>query len=227
MAPVNFPFTVEQFFSVFGRYNESVWPMPILLNVVALAAIGLVFQTRPWADRMISLILSSLWAWMAVAYHFVFFAAINPAAWGFGAVFLLGAFSFAFTGAYKGALRFRFQRGSSTAAGWVLIIYALLLYPLIGYAAGHRFPAAPTFGLPCPTTIFTIGLLLFAAVPVPLSILAVPLLWSAIGSIAAFKLGVVQDYGLLVAGIIGFVSLFFFNKPTFRPTRTEQQYGKG
>jgi len=210
---MNIPFTADQFFSVFGRYNESIWPMQIVLNIAAFTAVGLIFPARPWTDRMIAIILSSLWAWMAVAYHFAFFASINPAAWGFGGVFLLGAFSFAFTGAFKGVLRFRFQRSLSTITGSVLIIYALLLYPLIGYAAGHRFPAVPTFGLPCPTTIFTIGILFFAMEPVPRSILAVPLFWSAIGSIAAFNLGVIQDYGLLVAGLIGFVSLFFFNKP--------------
>ncbi len=221
MAPMNIPFTAEQFFIVFGRYNESVWPVQILLNVMALAAIGLVFRARPWADRAISLVLSALWAWMAVAYHFAFFASINPAAWGFGAVFLLGAVAFAVVGASKGAPQFRFRRGPSATAGSVLIIYALLLYPVIGYLAGHRFPAAPTFGLPCPTTIFTIGILLFAAAPVPRVLLAVPLLWSAIGSIAAFKLGVVEDLGLLAAGMAGLIFLLFFNKHAIRPLGRE------
>ncbi|WP_414541485.1 DUF6064 family protein [Nostoc sp. CCY0012] len=30
------------------------------------------------------------------------------------------------------------------------------MYPLIGYALGRIFPTSPTFGVPCPTTIFTV-----------------------------------------------------------------------
>jgi hypothetical protein len=96
-------------------------------------------------------------------------------------------------------------------AGWALIAYALIAYPLLGHAFGHRYPALPTFGLPCPTTIFTFGVLLLAAAPRALFV--VPLAWSAIGSVAAFRLGVVQEYGLLAAGLIGLAAVL-------QPSRT-------
>lgn len=81
-----------------------------------------------------------------------------------------------------------------------LILFSLLVYPALGWVLGHRYPASPSFGLPCPTTIFTIGLLMFAKAPVPWSVYVVPLLWAAVGSTAAVTLGVYQDLGLLVAG---------------------------
>jgi hypothetical protein len=74
-------------------------------------------------------------------------------------------------------------------------------YPLLGYAAGHRYPATPTFGLPCPTTIFTLGLLLWADRPMPRWLLAVPIAWSALGASAALQLGVPEDLGLVAAGV--------------------------
>jgi hypothetical protein len=37
-------------------------------------------------------------------------------------------------------------------------------------------------------------------------VLAVPLLWTLVGSTAAFALGVVQDLGLLVAGGVAIVA---------------------
>src|SRR5690606_7702918 len=83
-----------------------------------------------------------------------------------------------------------------------LVAYALLGYPLLGAALGHRFPAAPTFGLPCPTTLFTVGLLAFLARPYPAYVLAVPLLWSAVGTSAAFGLGMYEDLGLIAAGLL-------------------------
>jgi hypothetical protein len=61
----------------------------------------------------------------------------------------------------------------------------------------------PTFGLPCPTTLFTIGVLAFLVVPHPRSPLAVPVLWCLIGFQAAFFLDVPQDLALLVAAALG------------------------
>jgi hypothetical protein len=201
------PFTVEQFFEVFARYNEGVWPTQIILSGLALAAIVLVLRPRPFSSPAIAAILSFLWGWMAIAYHFAFFASINPAAWLFGALFLAGSLWFAWEGVINGRLQFRLTGGIPGGAGVLLIIFSLIIYPLLGCLLGHRYPAVPTFGLPCPTTIFTLGLLLFAAAPLPRSVFVVPLLWSATGSLAAFRLGVLQDLGLLAAGLIGLAAV--------------------
>jgi Family of unknown function (DUF6064) len=58
------------------------------------------------------------------------------------------------------------------------------------------------FGLvPCPTTIFTFGMLLLAARP-KRPLLWPPLVWSVIGFFAAVKFGISEDVGLLLAGIV-------------------------
>ena len=88
-------------------------------------------------------------------------------------------------------------------AGVVLIVFALVVYPVWSTYAGHPYPAIPTFGLPCPTTIFTIGLLAFAVPPTPRSPLVVPLLWCVVGAQAAFFLGVRPDLGLIAAAAAG------------------------
>ena len=79
------PFTVDQFFDVFARYNNGVWPAQWLLNALAVVVVALVVQGRPSHGRWISSALALLWGWMAVAYHFAYFTGINPAAWAFGA----------------------------------------------------------------------------------------------------------------------------------------------
>ena len=113
------PFTVKQFFEVFARYNESVWPMQIVLTILALAIIILLFAAA----------LSFFWAWMAIAYHFVFFAVINPAAWFFGAFFLAGALWFAWIGVIRNELRFSLHGGIRTWLGGLLIAFSLVIYP--------------------------------------------------------------------------------------------------
>jgi hypothetical protein len=198
---MNLPFTPEQFFTVFARYNEAVWPVQILLNAIALLCVGLLFLPGAWTSRTICLFLSLFWAWMAIAYHFAYFSDINPAAWGFGAAFLLGSLAIAWFGVVRTGIFLRPVPGARAVVGATLIVFALVLYPIIGYSVGHRYPNAPTFGLPCPTTIFTLGLLLFSVEPVSRRVFVVPLLWAAVGSLAAFQLGVAEDLGLLAAGI--------------------------
>lgn len=202
------PFTTDQFFEVFGRYNEALWPMQIPLHLLAMGSLLLLFRPRPYSSRIITATLSFFWAWMAVAYHFIFFTAINPAAWLFGSVFLAGAIAFAWSGVLKGKLQFSRRGGFRGWLGGLLILFSLVIYPAVGLLFGHRYPAMPTFGLPCPTTIWTIGILLFAAAPVPRAVFVVPVLWSFVGSFAAVNLRVPQDYGLLLAGLIGLAAGF-------------------
>jgi hypothetical protein len=146
-------------------------------------------------------------------YHFVFFTQINPAAWLFGAVFLAGGAAFLWLGIIRPRLRFGAVGGIRGALGWLLVVFALVIYPAIGYALGHRYPTSPTFGLPCPTTIFTIGLLLFAEPPVPRVVFVVPVLWAAVGSLAAFSLVVFEDLALIVAGVIGLATALVSSPP--------------
>jgi hypothetical protein len=208
------PFSTEEFLAVLAQYNEAVWPMQLVLHGVALACVGLLFCAQPWASRMISLLLAGLWLWMALAYHFAFFAQINSAAWWFGILFLLGTMAFDWFGVVDDKLRFSASSSPWSLAGAVLLIFAILIYPMIGYAVGRRYPAAPTFGLPCPTTMFTLGLLLFAQAPVPRAVFIVPLLWSVIGALAAVWLDITEDVWLLGAGAAGIAAVLFLHGPT-------------
>lgn len=197
------PFTREQFFGVFADYNAAVWPMQWLLTGLALLAIGLVSVPKRWSGRAIAAILAFLWAWIGIAYHWLQFTRINPLAYAFAALALAGSVLFLWHGVIRQAMRFAWRADWRGVGGGALLIYALFVYPAWSWLAGHRFPETPTFGLPCPTTIFTLGMLAFLAAPLPRSVFVVPLLWSAVGVQAAFLLGVPQDLGLGVAGLVG------------------------
>jgi hypothetical protein len=201
------PFTVDQFFDVFARYNQQVWPMQIVLVLLAFICLILLFRAGIFAGRVIAAVLAFYQIWIAVAYHFILFSRINPAAWLFGLLSIAGAAAFAWFGVAKSRLGFRFKRGWPGIAGTGLILYALAVYPWIGTLIGHHYPATPTFGLPCPTTIFTLGMLVLAEAPAPRIVFLIPIIWPAIGSLAAFQLGVLQDLGLLAAGIAGIITM--------------------
>ncbi len=196
------PFTIEQFYGVFRDYNAAVWPAQWFLVAMALAAVVAALRPRPWSGVAVSAILGGLWAWIAVAYHLAFFTRISPPAYGFAAFSAAGALVFIWQGVIRRRLSYRWAPGLKATAGVVLIVFALVVYPVWSAYAGHPYPSTPTFGLPCPTTIFTIGLLCFAVPPTPRSPLIVPLLWSLVGAQAAFLLGVQPDLGLIAAGVV-------------------------
>ena len=180
------PFTVEQFLEVFKKYNETVFPMQIILYLMGTIAIYLIIKPTSRSNKIISGILAFLWLWMGIVYHLVFFTAINKAANLFGSIFILQAFLFLSFGVFQNKLSFKFHLDIYGFTGIILIVFALIGYPILGYIFGHRYPLSPTFGLPCPTTIFTFGLLLLIYKKCPVSILVIPFIWSVLGFSAAF-----------------------------------------
>ena len=200
---MNVPFTTEQFLDVIAKYNHAVWPMQYLLVLLALSAVFFTFNDRNRSSRYITLILSFFWIWIGVVYHLIYFTTINPAAYAFGALNIFQGAVFFYYGFVKSSLSFRFQPNLYGYVGATLILYGLLIYPILGYSLGHVYPQSPTFGLPCPTTIFTFGILLLTNKHVPIPVLIIPFIWSVIGFSAALNFGVWEDTGLLVAGVVG------------------------
>ena len=120
---------------------------------------------------------------------------------------------FLVAGTFLGKLSFRFTLEPLPIIGALFILYAMVIYPLLGIFFGHIYPAAPMFGVaPCPTTIFTIGILLWAVKKVPGYLLVIPFLWSLIGMSAVINLRVPQDYGLVIAVVLGTILILIRNR---------------
>ena len=205
MPVMTFPFTQEQFLTIFSHYNLTVFPLQIVIIALALIALGLVIKRMQRSDGIILLILAFFWFWMGIVYHLLFFSSINPLAYVFGALFILEGILLLYVGVIKKQVEFNLTMNGYSLIGLLLIAYALVIYPVIGTFLGHGYPRLPTFGLPCPTTIFTFGIFLLADKKFSLSLLGIPLLWSIIGFFAALSLGIAEDYFLPVAGIVGTV----------------------
>ena len=193
--------------------------MQLLLQALALIAVVFVVWWHRWSGVLVSAVLGALWAWTGVAYHLAFFSAINPLAWVFGAASLLGAGLFMWEGVLRRRLQFRLAAGRRAAGGIGLVLFALLAYPLWSTLAGHGYPRLPTFGLPCPTTLFTIGLLSLLVAPYPRSPIVVPVAWSLVGAQAAVLFGVWADLALLAAAVQGALLLWKASPPVRAPGR--------
>lgn len=221
MKVMDIPFTTDQFFDVFEAYNTAIWPAQVAAYVLGVMAIFLAWREGARRSRIVAGILALFWVWMGVVYHVLHFTRINPAAWIFAAFFVLEGLVLFLAGAVFAKLRFRFTMKPIPMVGAGFLLYALVVYPLLGWWFGHEYPRTPVFGVaPCPATIFTFGLLLWACRPVPWHVVVIPFLWSLLGVSAALQLGVPEDYGLGIAGVVGTVLVGVRNRQLRRDSTT-------
>ena len=206
------PFTVDQFLSNIKSYNQAVFPIQIIFYLLSVITIYLVIKPVSKSDKIISGLLAFFWLWMGIIYHLIFFTVINKAAYFFSTVFILQGILFFNLGVFQNKLSFRFRSDGHGITGIILILFALIVYPVLGCLFGHVYPNSPTFGLPCPTTIFTFGLLLLSDKKCPVAILIIPSIWSVIGFTAAFNFGIVEDAGLLVSGLLTLPMILIKNR---------------
>lgn len=194
------PFTHAQFLDVFGAYNTALWPAAAALWLATLLV--LIWRVRRGArgDRAVAWLLAVHWTWSGVAYRWLFFRTINPAAAVFAGLFVFQGLLFAWMAIVAHALQLQRPRGIWGAVAVALIVYSLA-YPLVGLAFGLAYPRTPIFAVPCPTTVLTCGVLLLAS-PFRRVTAIVPILWSAIGGSAAFVLGISADLALVAAGAL-------------------------
>lgn len=209
---MDLPFTTEQFLNIFKDYNTAIWPAQLIAYLLGFTAVAFAFHRQASAGPWVLAILGLFWSWMGAIYHILFFSSINKAAVLFGSLFLVQGVLFIYTAA-KQPPDFGHSADGYGITGSLFIHYAVLIYPILGALLGHGYPHAPMFGVaPCPTTIFTFGILLWARDPIPGWLLVIPVLWSIIGFTAVLRLGIRKDIGLLVAGAVGAVMILYRNR---------------
>jgi Family of unknown function (DUF6064) len=204
------PFTREVYLGVFEHYNDAIWPAQIVAYLLCLIALWRITRPFPGSGRLIAGVLGLAWIWTGVAYHMLFFSRIDWAAWAFGLFFVVQGILFLVNGTIRGRLAFHFTGDFDSWAGVILIAAAMLLYPLVGDISWSRDAFVGI--APCPTTLFTFGMLLLAEPRTPWYLLVIPVLWSLIGGSAALVLGIPQDAALPVAALLTIVLAIWKNR---------------
>ena len=191
------PFTANEFLDVFAAYNQAVWPFAAILWLLTALVGGALVLGASIRESLPRFLLAAHWLWAGLVYHAWFFTAINPAAWLFAALFVAQGVMFI---AFRSSDHQTVDRVRSTrrVISSLLIVYSLI-YPVVVWADGFAYPRMPTFGVPCPTVLLTIGILLATSRPsVLLSV--IPVGWSVIAGTAAWLFGVHADFVLPAAG---------------------------
>src|SRR5215471_5624483 len=168
---------VAQFFGMFAQANTAVWPAHLVWYAAAIAAMLLAVRPVRGSSRLIAGFLAAYFVWLAIVFFRIYYTPLNDHSPAYAVMFGLGGALFLFAGVIRDELEFQAKWDAFGLIGGVFMLYALA-YPVIDALTGHVFPAAPVFGVaPCPSAIFTVGLLLWTRPGMPLYVLVVPLIW--------------------------------------------------
>jgi hypothetical protein len=199
---MNLTLTLAPLLATFENYNLAIWPMQVLAYVLGLVALFFAIRPGRHSSRIIAGVLSFLWLWTAIVFFPFYFAPVYTPAYVFGLLFFIQGLVF-LASVFKPRLSFGFKGDVYSIVGLLFIAYAMIGYPVVGYFLGHIYPQTPAFGLtPCPGTVFTFGLFLLTDKKVPMLFLVVPLLW-ALGGVLPVSVGILEDLGLIIAGVLG------------------------
>lgn len=205
--------SVTEWFHRWTEYNPAVWPMQIITYVLAVGVIVLLFVKWKQSSRVIASVIAFLWLWSGLVAIILFFGTVSSQYYFWGSLWIIQGLVFIYYGVLKPGFQFRFSKDLSVYLGFLLILYALVVYPIIGALSGHAFPGGPIFGVaPCPVCIFTFGVFMMTRRRIPVYIFVFPLIWSILGIYAAIRMNVFADIGMAFAGVMGTAFIVYNNK---------------
>lgn len=211
---MNLSFNLERFLILLQNYNLAFWPLQTAAYV--LGAVALVLATRKTKQPgfLIMAILACFWLWTGGVFNLLFFRPFYPRAVVFAVLFIVQGVVFALAAAGKPKIEFSFKPGVQSAVALLMASYALVGYPLLETIWGRGYPRTLPFGLvPCPTTLFTLAILLLADRKVPWLIWAIPVFYS-FGGVVPIASGIHEDIGLVAGGVM---ALFFLLRKEAKP----------
>ena len=218
---------VETFFDLLGTYNEMYLSVIILTYVLAIISLLMAFRKNDYSNRLISLTLTILWFWVGLVFGILVFGSVPtvmagiefPGTWYlYGGTFAIHGLILLYFGVVKDTVSYTWKPDSRHCLGLLLILFALVVYPIIGILIGRVFPEYPLFGIaPGPVTAFTIGLLLWSDTRPSHPLVIIPIFWgfmvtcvSILTTLSGFShLGLLLFGPLSMAYIICLVLVFF------------------
>jgi hypothetical protein len=190
------PFSRGAWLTLLGRYNQEGfgWVAAGLATVLAVGLLSrLALGPTPSASRTIQRLLPALfglcWLWIGWAFFHqalgTLLWAADWLAWGFAAQGLA-----LLVAALLPLRDDATATGWRAAAGWGLLLVALIGLPLLAWATGQPWRSIGWFGgAPDPTAVATLGLLLVLPVRLGWLLLPLPLIWCLLASVLGRVLG--------------------------------------
>lgn len=205
-------FTLDQFLEMLTRYNLTIWPLQLIAYGLGILAVLLALRGTKNSGRTIAAMLSLLWLWTGAIFNLFYFSPLYGMAYVFAVLFVVEAGILLYAGTIKGNLSFKIKADACGVAGGLVVLYSLVGYPLIEVLLGRGYPKLLAFGLvPCPTTVFTLGILLWSSKKPNWYVLAIPVLYALTGLVPVW-VGIVEDVGLFISGLLTLLMVIYWNR---------------
>lgn len=180
---------------------------------LGLIAILMVFIRTKHSSRFISAILAFFYGWIGIQFYMVYFKEFMPFPFVFGILFVVQSLIFIFEGTIRNRISFQFKADLYGLMGALLVFYGIFGYQALEYLLGRGYPEILSFGMfPCPTVIFSLGILLWTGKKFPAYILVYPLIHAFSGYIPAFIIGIIEDIVLIISGLLVLFLLSYRDK---------------
>lgn len=203
-------FSPRTYYRLFELHNAEWWPLPVFALALGLAMLFLLYRGEPRPLRWIMLVLALCWLWVAWAFLWQRYAAINPAASYFALAFMLQALLLLGLGTARQDMPAEPLPAPRRHAGLAILGYALLIHPLLGLLTGKSLSQAEVFGMaPDPTALGTLGILLLAKTKTFWLLAPIPLLWCLVSGATLWAMEAPCFWSLPLAAllVVGFATI--------------------
>ncbi|MGM0544951.1 MAG: DUF6064 family protein [Pseudomonadota bacterium] len=200
------PFTAEVYFRLLERMGETFWPLHLLTLGLGAATLVLALKHR---TRLACLLPAPLWAFVAVAFFFQRYAALNWAGGYVGYAFIVQAVLLVVMALTGWGMDKASRRTSPTVVmGTAITLFGLIIMPLMAPLSGGSWYQAEVFGIHAdPTAVTTLGLVLIMLRGFALWIAAIiPALWLTVSGLTLQALDATRAtvlFGVLAIGLVG------------------------
>lgn len=175
---------------MFELHNGALWPLHIVAVAIGIYLVFVALKPSPARMRAGLVLLSAVWLFVAGAFFYQRYATINWAA-----VYVVPAFVAMAAILCALAVRARpvvaeLRSALSGRTAVMVLLFALVGYPLLGLLAGKSWLAAQVFAIaPDPTVGATLGFLVLCRGVAARVAMIVPVLWSVVTALTLYGLG--------------------------------------
>jgi len=177
-------FTDRVYYRQFELYNHAIWPLHLIAIVFSLVIIY-TFWKKPaaaWSGRLIAVLLTLSWLWVAWAFLYERFYQIHVVANWYALGFVLQAGLITWYGFIKNQFTLSEESRPRINIGLVLLFISLIIYPFIAFITGRSWLQFEMFSLtPDPTVLATIAILYLCKVSSMLYV--IPIIWLLISGV--------------------------------------------
>lgn len=212
-------FSHRVYIRLFELHNEAMWPAQVATLLVGAGILGAMARPGRLAPRLVPLALGTLWLWIAWSFFGQRYATINWAALYVAPVLAAQGLALIALAAGPGlALAGRQDRGPLALATAIVLVLAVLAYPLVAPALGRPLAAAEVFGIaPDPTAVATLAVLSASRGRARWLLMAVPFLWCVITGLTLWTMGAPEVFITPASALLCAVLASIERPPRRRP----------